>query len=56
MKGVQACIWSEHFLSRGYFNRLVFPRLCAIAEAAWTPKSAKDWQRFAAIAPLSPKL
>ncbi|WP_455274764.1 beta-N-acetylhexosaminidase [Rhizobium herbae] len=56
MKGVQACIWSEHYLSRGYFNRLVFPRLPAIAEAAWTPKSQKDWQRFAAIVPLSPKL
>jgi hexosaminidase len=56
MKGVEACIWSEHFLSRGYFNRLVFPRLPAIAEAAWTPKAKKDWHRFAAIAPLSPKL
>ncbi|MCA1404097.1 beta-N-acetylhexosaminidase [Ensifer sp. IC3342] len=56
MKGVQACIWSEHFLSRGYFNRLVFPRLSAIAEAAWTPKAQKDWLRFAAIAPLSPIL
>ena len=49
LKGVQACIWSEHFLSRGYFNRLVFPRLPAIAEAAWTPKSEKNWLRFAAI-------
>ncbi|QFI70136.1 beta-N-acetylhexosaminidase [Sinorhizobium alkalisoli] len=56
MRGVQACIWSEHFLSRGYFNRLVFPRLPAIAEAAWTPKDKKDWLRFAAIAPLSPML
>lgn len=56
MKGVQACIWSEHFISRGYFNRLVFPRLPAVAEAAWTPRARKDWQRFAAIVPLSPKL
>ncbi|MCW0000083.1 family 20 glycosylhydrolase [Pararhizobium sp. YC-54] len=56
LKGVQACIWSEHYLSRGYFNRLVFPRLPAIAEAAWTPKSEKNWLRFAAIVGLSPKL
>jgi hexosaminidase len=56
LKGVQACIWSEHFLSRGYFNRLVFPRLPAIAEAAWTPKSGKNWLRFAAIVDLCPKL
>jgi len=56
LKGVQACIWSEHFLSRDYFNHLVFPRLPAIAEAAWTPTEKKDWLRFAAIAPLSPTL
>ncbi|KQS74063.1 beta-N-acetylhexosaminidase [Rhizobium sp. Leaf384] len=56
MRGVQACIWSEHFLNRDYFNHLVFPRLAAIAEAAWTPRARKDWQRFAALAPLSPKL
>lgn len=56
MKGVQACIWLENFLSRAYFNRLVFPRLPAIAEAAWTPRAGKDWQRFAAIVPLSPSL
>ncbi|MDO1583547.1 beta-N-acetylhexosaminidase [Rhizobium oryzicola] len=56
MRGVQACIWSEHFLNRDYFNHLVFPRLGAIAEAAWTPKERKDWLRFAAVAPLLPKL
>lgn len=55
MRGVQACIWSEHFLNRDYFNHLVFPRLPAIAEAAWTPKERKDWLRFAAIVPLSPR-
>ena len=56
MRGLQACIWSEHFLNRDYFNHLVFPRLAAIAEAAWTPRERKDWQRFAALAPLSPRL
>jgi hexosaminidase len=54
LKGVQACIWSEHFLTRDYFNHLVFPRLPAIAEAAWTPKAKKDWLRFSAIVPLRP--
>lgn len=56
LRGIQACIWTENFISRAYFNHLVFPRLGAIAEAAWTPKARKDWLRFAAIAPLSPKL
>ncbi|MBB4009918.1 beta-N-acetylhexosaminidase [Allorhizobium taibaishanense] len=56
MRGVQTCIWSEHFLNRAYFNHLVFPRLPAVAEAAWTPKDNKDWLRFAALAPLMPRL
>ncbi|RYC17276.1 beta-N-acetylhexosaminidase [Ciceribacter ferrooxidans] len=55
MRGVQACIWSEHFLNRDYFNHLVFPRLPAVAEAAWTPAEGKDWLRFAAIVRLSPR-
>ncbi|SMC46845.1 family 20 glycosylhydrolase [Rhizobium sp. RU36D] len=55
MRGVQACIWSEHFLNRDYFNHLVFPRLPAIAEAAWTPRDNKDWLRFAALVRLSPR-
>ncbi|MFN4207663.1 MAG: family 20 glycosylhydrolase, partial [Agrobacterium albertimagni] len=55
MRGVQACIWCEHFLTRDYFNHLVFPRLPAIAEAAWTRKDNKDWLRFAAIVRLSPR-
>lgn len=54
LKGIQACIWGEYFTSRDYFNHQVFPRLPAIAESAWTPKSGKDWLRFAAIAPLHP--
>lgn len=56
MRGVQACIWTENFVNRDYFNHLVFPRLAAVAEAAWTPKDNKDWLRFAAIAPFIPKL
>lgn len=56
MKGIQACIWAENFISRAYFNRLVFPRLPAIAEAGWSPRKARDWKRFAAIVRLSPRL
>jgi hexosaminidase len=56
MRGIQACIWSENFVSRAYFNRLVFPRLPAIAEAAWTAPERKDWLRFAAIVRMWPML
>lgn len=56
LKGVQACIWCEHFHSRAYFNDLVFPRLAAIAETAWTPPARKDWLRFAVQARHGPRL
>ncbi len=56
MHGIQACIWGENFASRSYFNRLVFPRLSAVAEAAWTPFLRKDWLRFAAIVRMWPTL
>ncbi|MBX5091407.1 beta-N-acetylhexosaminidase [Rhizobium lentis] len=56
VRGIQACIWTENFASRAYFNRLVFPRLSAVAEAAWTPLARKDWDRFAAIVRMWPVL
>ncbi|MCP4640782.1 MAG: beta-N-acetylhexosaminidase [bacterium] len=41
--GVEACIWGfpQHRL-----DRLVFPRLCAIAEVGWSPEDARDWDDF----------
>ena len=56
MRGVQSCIWCEHFTTRQWFNDLVFPRLSAVAEAAWTQKDNKDWLRFARQVRLHPEL
>lgn len=56
MRGIQACIWCEHFTTRDWFNDLVFPRLSAVAEAAWTEKANKDWLRFARQVRLHPTL
>jgi len=56
MRGIQACIWCEHFTTRQWFNDLVFPRLSAVAEAAWTEKENKDWLRFARQVRLHPEL
>ncbi|HEU4840462.1 MAG TPA: family 20 glycosylhydrolase, partial [Ilumatobacteraceae bacterium] len=33
--GVQACVWTEHVHDRPALERLLFPRLTAIADAAW---------------------
>lgn len=56
MRGIQACIWCEHFTTDAWFNDLVFPRLPAVAEAGWTQKASKDWLRFAAQVKLHPTL
>ena len=34
--GVQACIWGEHIADLDVLDHLVFPRLDAVAERAWT--------------------
>jgi hexosaminidase len=54
--GVQACIWSEPMTDRAVFDRLVFPRLSAIAETAWTDAPRKSWLRFASASRLMPNL
>jgi hexosaminidase len=56
LRGIQACIWSEAMTDRGVFDRLVFPRLSALAESAWTKPQDKSWERFKAIAGLMPVL
>lgn len=55
-KGVQACIWSEPMIGPEIFDRLVFPRLSAIAETGWTASARKDFARFAALSNLMPTL
>ncbi|MBN9308532.1 beta-N-acetylhexosaminidase [Devosia sp.] len=52
--GVQACIWSEPMTDRAVFDRLVFPRLSAIAETGWSHH--RDFGRFSALAGLMPNL
>ncbi|WIJ25974.1 beta-N-acetylhexosaminidase [Devosia sp. RR2S18] len=52
--GVQSCIWSESMTDRAIFDRLVFPRLSAIAEAGWTVPERKSWERFKALVGLMP--
>ncbi|HLV82675.1 MAG TPA: beta-N-acetylhexosaminidase [Devosia sp.] len=54
LMGVQACIWSESMTDRAIFDRLVFPRLSAIAEAGWTLPERKSWDRFKALVGLMP--
>lgn len=56
VKGVQACIWSEHLHDTAQRNHMIFPRLYAVAEAGWTAPAHKDWPRFAALSGAMPQL
>lgn len=44
--GVQACLWTEFVRTPSDVDYLVFPRLAALAEVAWSPAGKKDWPDF----------
>jgi len=56
LMGIQGCIWCEPMTDRAVFERLIFPRLSAIAETGWTAPERKSWERFSAVVGLMPSL
>lgn len=46
LMGVQACMWTEFCNSTEDVEYLLFPRLAAFAEGAWTQPQQKDWKKF----------
>lgn len=44
--GIQANIWSERIQNGRRLDFMTYPRLQALAEAAWTFNAAKDYQEF----------
>jgi hexosaminidase len=44
--GLEACVWTERIQNRERMAFMTFPRLAALAEAAWTPAAAKDITSF----------
>lgn len=44
--GTQAQLWSEYFKDMKKVQYMAFPRLAAIAEVAWTPQAAKNYDEF----------
>lgn len=45
--GNQGNLWSEQLQNIRNVEYMTWPRLMAIAEVAWSPKSSKNWDRFA---------
>ena len=46
LMGIQACMWTEFCNKPEDVDYLLFPRLAAVAEVAWTQPEKKDWASF----------
>ncbi|PTN06300.1 hexosaminidase [Mangrovibacterium marinum] len=46
LMGVQGSLWTEFCNAPEDVEYLVFPRLVALAEVAWSPKGTKNWPGF----------
>ncbi|MBC6609466.1 family 20 glycosylhydrolase [Hymenobacter sp. BT507] len=46
VRGVQANVWTEYMPTAGKLEYMVFPRLLALAEIAWSPPSGRDYPAF----------
>ncbi len=44
--GIEAPLWSETVVTLADFEYMAFPRLAAVAEVAWSPTSARNWEDF----------
>lgn len=44
--GVQANLWTELIPTAEHAEYMLYPRLLALAETAWTPASAKEYKNF----------
>ncbi|MBB6235894.1 hexosaminidase [Pedobacter sp. AK013] len=45
--GVSGCVWTEHIPSVSKLQYMIFPRMFALAETAWSQESNKDYKGFA---------
>lgn len=44
--GLQANVWTEYMKTTDYVEYMVYPRACAVAEVAWSPVSARNYEDF----------
>jgi hexosaminidase len=44
--GAQANVWTEYIASLKHVEYMIFPRACALCEATWSPKVARNWEDF----------
>lgn len=46
IKGVQANVWTELLHNRESVEYMIFPRITAVAEVAWTNQNLRQWEDF----------
>ncbi|MDE6491137.1 MAG: beta-N-acetylhexosaminidase, partial [Muribaculaceae bacterium] len=46
LKGIQASMWTEFITDESNLEYMLFPRLIALADAAWRPKGSGNWKEF----------
>ena len=44
--GAQANMWTEYMDNERKVEYMLFPRMTALAEVLWSPKSTRNWQHF----------
>ena len=44
--GAQGNLWTEYVASLKHAEYMAYPRLCALAEVAWSPKPLRDYSDF----------
>jgi hexosaminidase len=49
--GAQGNHWSEYISTPSHLEYMAFPRLAALSEVLWSPKSLRNWDGFAARLP-----
>lgn len=49
--GAQGCVWTEYMPTPQHVGYMAYPRALALAELAWSPREARDWDGFRARLP-----
>ncbi|MDC1106093.1 beta-N-acetylhexosaminidase [Prolixibacteraceae bacterium] len=44
--GIQTSVWTPFMNKNGLWDIAIYPRNCALSEAAWTQRDLKDWNDF----------
>jgi len=44
--GTQATLWTERMTTTRHVEYQALPRMCALAEVAWTPPERREWTHF----------